>query len=267
MPGTWILGFGPSCSIAKSALTLLPFTVRLKFHGDLNFFLKPHSETLISRILKERTSVKDLIEACGVPHTEVDRVLANREPVNFSYVLNENSDVEVHSVNFTRSDCPGTQLQSRDIRKFAADGHLGKLARNLRLLGFDVFYANTAEDRQLLEIMQREERALITRDRRLLMHSVVRHGYCPRSGDGEEQTIEVLRRFDLESAIAPFTRCLECNARLETVEKKELIDRLEPLTKVYYEDFRHCPGCGKIFWGGSHFDKLRSRVERMRAKL
>ena len=217
--------------------------------------------------MNERSSVKDIIEACGVPHTEVDRVLVNGKPVNFSYVLDENASIEVHSVNVTQHNLSGSQLQSRSTKKFVVDGHLGKLARNLRLLGFDVFYANTAEDRQLLEVMQGEARALITRDRRLLMHSIVEHGYCPRSGNGEEQTIEVLRRFDLEKAIEPFTRCLDCNARLETVKKNEVIDRLEPLTKVYYENFRRCPGCGKIFWGGSHFDKLRGRVESMRAKL
>ncbi len=261
------MGFGLSCSIAIRVLTFQRFTVRLQFHGDLNFFLKPRSETPISRILNERTSVKDLIEGCGVPHTEVDRVLVNGKLVNFSYVLGENASIEVHSVNVTKRNLSGEQLQLRSIKKFVIDGHLGKLARNLRLLGFDVSYANTAEDRHLLEVMQGEARALITRDRRLLMHSIVEHGYCPRSGNGEEQTIEVLRRFDLEKAIDPFTRCLDCNARLETVEKNKVIDRLEPLTKVYYENFRRCPGCGKIFWGGSHFDKLRSRVESMRAKL
>lgn len=242
-----------------------PFTVRLTFLGDLDFLLKRDSDR--PRELKERTSVKDLIEACGVPHTEVGLILIGGKPVDFSYVLNENSDIEAHSVNFTPNHFSGTPLQSRDIRRFVIDGHLGTLARNLRLLGFDVSYANTAEDRQLLEIMQREDRALITRDRRLLMHSVVRHGYCPRSSDGEEQTIEVLHRFRLESAMAPFSRCLECNAQLETVEKNDVLDRLEPLTKVYYEDFRRCPGCGKVFWGGSHFDRLRKRVEMIRAKL
>ena len=243
------------------------FRVRLAFLDDLTFFRKRGSQGNIVRELKERTSVKDLIEACGVPHSEVDQVLVNSKPVNFSYVLDENASVEVHSVNVTQHNLSREQLQSRNIKKFVVDGHLGKLARNLRLLGFDVFYANTAEDRQLLEVMQGEARALITRDRRLLMHSIVEHGYCPRSGNGEEQTIEVLRRFDLEKAIEPFTRCLDCNARLETVEKNEVIDRLESLTKVYYENFRRCPGCGKIFWGGSHFDKLRGRVEKMRAKL
>lgn len=240
------------------------FNVRVTFLGDLAVFLKPGSDV---RKPNERTSVKDLIESCGVPHTEVDRIFVDGKPVDFSYVLNENAAMEVHSVNFTPRDIAGSRLQSRNIKRFVADGHLGTLARNLRLLGLDVFYINTVEDRQLLEVMQREDRALITRDRRLLMHSIVAHGYCPRSADGEEQTIEVLRRFNLENAIAPFTRCLDCNAPLETVEKKDVVERLEPLTKIYYQDFRRCPGCGKVFWGGSHFDKLRQRVEEMRARL
>lgn len=244
-----------------------PFTVRLSFFDDLDFFLKNPSERTLVRRLTERTAVKDVIEACGVPHTEVDRIMVDGKPVKFSYILDENATIELHSVDVARSNRSRDHLQVRHIEKFVVDGHLGKLARNLRLLGFNAFYANLAEDRQLLEIMKREDRALLTRDRRLLMHSIVENGYCPRSGDGEEQTIEVLRRFDLGKAIAPFTRCLGCNALLQTVAKKEVIDRLEPLTKVYYQDFRRCAGCGKIYWGGSHFDKLRRRVERMRAKM
>ena len=136
------------------------FHVRLTFLDDLSFFLKGGGQGNLVRDLKERTSVKDLIEACGVPHTEVDRVLVDGKPINFSYVLDENAGVEVHSVNVTQHNLSGEQLQSRSIKKFVVDGHLGKLARNLRLLGFDVFYANTAEDRQLLEVMQGEALAL-----------------------------------------------------------------------------------------------------------
>jgi uncharacterized protein with PIN domain len=243
------------------------FTVRLTFSDDLRFFLKKAASDTVVRQLKERTSVKDLIEACGVPHTEVDRILVSGKAVDFLHVLNGNAVISVHSVNLTEGDLTSPRLQARNILKFVLDGHLGKLARNLRLLGFDVFYGNVAQDRQLLGITQSENRALITRDRRLLMHSIVQHGYCPRSQDSEEQTIEVVRRFDLPTAIAPFTRCLICNALLETIEKKDVVDQLEPLTKIYYETFRHCAGCGKIYWGGSHFDKLRARVERIRATL
>lgn len=244
-----------------------PFTVRLTFSDDLRFFLKRGEDRTVLRRIKERTSVKDVIEACGVPHPEVGLVTVGDQPATFSHVLNENVSVNVHSVNFTRDTSVHDSPIDQRIEKFVADGHLGKLARNLRLLGFDVSYAQGAQDRQLLETMQAENRALLTRDRRLLMHSVVEHGYFPRSQEPEEQTIEVMRRFRLEAAMAPFTRCLTCNALLESVAKTQVIDRLEPLTKRYYESFRRCVGCGKIYWGGSHFAKLRALVERIRRKV
>jgi len=158
------------------------------------------------------------------------------------------------------------RLQVRRWQRFIVDGHLGKLARNLRLLGFDVAYDREAQDQQLLGIMESENRALLTQDRRLLMHSIVRHGYCPRSQHADEQTIEVIRRFDLFDSIAPFTRCLRCNAPLEKVAKGDVIEKLEPLTKIYYEEFRRCTGCDQIYWAGSHFSKLQKRLEAIRAR-
>jgi uncharacterized protein with PIN domain len=115
--------------------------------------------------------------------------------------------------------------------------------------------------------MTRENRALLTRDRRLLMHAVVQHGYCPRSQNADEQTIEVIRRFDLLEFVAPFTRCLRCNAPLEEAAKAEIIDKLEPLTKIYYHQFRRCPGCQQIYWPGSHFSKLRKRIDEIHSRL
>jgi len=98
------------------------------------------------------------------------------------------------------------------------------------------------------------------------MHSVVRHGYCPRSQHADAQTIEVIGRFHLFDSIAPFTRCLRCNARLQRVAKGDVIEKLEPLTKIYYEEFRRCTGCGQIYWAGSHFTKLQKRLEAIRAQ-
>jgi uncharacterized protein with PIN domain len=137
----------------------------------------------------------------------------------------------------------------------------------LRLLGFDIAYDPQAQDRQLLSIMESENRALLTRDRRLLMHAVVQTGYSPRSQNAHEQTIEVVRRFDLFDSIAPFTRCLRCNASLQKVAKVDVIEKLEPLTKIYYEEFRRCMGCGQIYWAGSHFSKLQERLEEIRAQF
>jgi uncharacterized protein with PIN domain len=245
-----------------------PFTVRLNLHGDLDFFLRSEARgRRIERILSEKTSVKDVIESCGVPHPEVDLILVNGQPADFNYAIASDANVELYPVG---TSCPSFQdkrLQVARNNRFVVDGHLGKLARDLRLLGFDVAYDPQAEDRQLLEVMEREKRALLTRDRRLLMHAVVQTGYCPRSQKADEQTVEVIRRFNLLGTVAPFTRCLRCNAPLRNVSKSEIIEKLEPLTKIYYEQFRRCTDCGQIYWAGSHFSKLQKRLEQIRANF
>jgi uncharacterized protein len=245
-----------------------PFTVRLNFHGDLEFFVRKGVRgRTIERTLSEKTSVKDVIEACGVPHPEIDLILVNGQPVDFQYGISSAAEIELYPVGNPATQLKEKRLQVSSITRFIADGHLGGLVRNLRLLGLNVAYDPRAEDRQLLGIMERENRALLTRDRRLLMHAVVKTGYYPRSQDADEQTVEVIRRFDLLDCIAPFTRCLRCNARLQKVSKTEIIERLEPLTKIYYEQFQRCAGCGQIYWTGSHFSKLQKRLEQIRANF
>jgi uncharacterized protein len=244
-----------------------PFKVRLCFHGDLSVFLgSKASDAVIERRLAEKTSVKDVIESCGVPHPEVDLILVDEQTVGFDHTLANDTKVEVFAVENRRTDRTEKRLQTVWITRFVADGHLGSLTRNLRLLGFDVAYRQNADDRQLLEVMARENRALLTRDRRLLMHAIVQHGYWPRSQNADEQTIEVVRRFDLSELIAPFTRCLRCNAPLEAAAKADIIGKLEPLTKTYYDQFRRCPECKQIYWSGSHFPKLQKRVEEIRSR-
>jgi uncharacterized protein len=245
-----------------------PFTIRLNFFGDLGLFLgsKFRSQP-VERRLNERTSIKDVIESCGVPHPEVDAILVNGQAVGFDHTLVSDAEVKVFPV--ASRDPIGTEkhLQETEVIRFVADGHLGKLTRNLRLLGFDVAYSGRADDRELLDIMARENRALLTRDRRLLMHSIVQHGYYPRSQNADEQTVEVLRRFDLVKMIAQFTRCLRCNAQLQDAAKTDVIEELKPLTKLYYDEFRRCPACKQIYWSGSHFAKMQKTIEDIRSKV
>jgi uncharacterized protein with PIN domain len=242
--------------------------VRLRFHGDLNFFVRsgPASGE-ITRELKEPTSVKDVIESCGLPHPEVDRILIGNNPVDFRYVLREDTTLDVYPVGF---DDPrlaeSAPLQQRVVDRFVADGHLGKLSRNLRLLGLDVRYDPAFDDRQLLQISETDQRALLTRDRRLLMHGIVGVGYCPRSSNPMEQTVEVVRRFQPNAQFKPFTRCLQCNAPLQQVDKAAVFDQLEVLTRLYYDEFRSCTGCAKIYWRGSHFTRLESMLAQVRVQ-
>jgi uncharacterized protein with PIN domain len=245
-----------------------PFKVRLCFHGDLNVFLGSKAgDAVIERRLAEKTSIKDIIESCGVPHPEVDLFLVDEQTVGFDHTLANDAKVEVFPVQNRGTVHTDKRLQTIGISRFVADGHLGGLTRNLRLLGFDVAYRQNADDRQLLEVMARENRALLTRDRRLLMHSIVQHGYYPRSQNPDEQTIEVVRRFDISELIAPFTRCLRCNAPLEEATKADVIDKLEPLTKIYYNQFHRCPDCKQIYWSGSHFPKLQKRIQQIRSRV
>ena len=252
------------CATFKDEL----FTIRLTFHGDLCFFRgsRPGGE-IVERTVHEKTSVKDVIESCAVPHPEVGSILVDGQPVNFAHVVEKDAMVDVYPVQSLPTQFEKHQLQIHCIKRFVVDGHLGKLARNLRLLGFDVAYDQQAQDRQLLGVMESEDRALLTRDRRLLMHAIVKAGYCPRSQNSDEQTIEVIHRFDLFDSIAPFTRCLRCNAPLQEVAKADVIEKLEPLTKIYYERFRRCTGCGQIYWAGSHFSKLQKRLDEIRARF
>jgi len=243
------------------------FRVQLRLHGGLDYFVKRPTDRQLDRQLKEPTSVKDAIESCGVPHPEIDRILVDGEPKDLTHILRKNGNVDVYPVGFTDSPLPGEPLQHRHITRFIIDGHLGKLARNLRFLGLDVSYDTRLHDPELLQVMLAEQRALLTRDRRLLMHRIVENGYCPRSDDPTDQTLEIVRRFDLSSELKPFIRCIECNAPLQQVDKAAVLDQLEPLTRIYYDEFRRCTGCGKIFWRGSHYAKLERFLERLRAEF
>jgi uncharacterized protein with PIN domain len=237
------------------------FTISLTFHGDLGLFLKrAERSSQVSRARSHKTSVKDVIEACGVPHPEVDLIVANGRPVDFSFPLNADSELEIYPVPAPSGLFPEFRLQAREVPGFVVDGHLGKLTRDLRLLGIDVNYRCDAEDRELLVTAVRERRALLTRDRRLLMHGVIQTGYCPRSQVAIEQTVEVIKRFDLIQKLAPFQRCLQCNEYLSPVPKETVLDKLEPLTRLYYHQFRRCPKCQQIYWRGSHHHHLASRI-------
>jgi uncharacterized protein len=245
-------------SIDSGSEAAKSFSVVVSFRGDLGFFVKEKLQP-VRRVLTHKTTVKDVIESFGVPHPEVDVIIVNGQPVNFSFRLEADTALDVYPVSTTF--CSTFRLQARDVRAFVADGHLGKLTRDLRLLGIDVSYSRDASDPELLATMVRENRALLTRDRPLLMHRAVKSGYFPRSQHPMQQTVEVIRRFGLARVFAPFTRCLRCNGLLATVSKEAVIGELKPLTRLYYNDFQKCPQCGQSYWRGSHVAKLEKRVE------
>ncbi|MDP4237871.1 MAG: Mut7-C RNAse domain-containing protein, partial [Bacteroidota bacterium] len=137
------------------------------------------------------------------------------------------------------------------------DVHLGKLARYLRMLGFDTQYQNDNDDHEIIRISLDEHRIILTRDVGLLKVKSVSHAYFIRDQNPKAQLAEVLNHFDLYQAIDPFNRCVKCNGKVEKVKKEEIILQLEPLTIKYFNHFTRCTNCHTIFWEGSHFDRMQ----------
>jgi uncharacterized protein with PIN domain/sulfur carrier protein ThiS len=229
--------------------------VAFRFYAELNDFLRDAQKKTRFKIeLNRRTSVKDLIESLGVPHTEVEIILANGKSVDFTYIVEANDDISVYPMFESVDITPILKLRDEPLRqtRFVLDCHLGRLARYLRQFGFDTLYRNDYSDDELAQTSADQNRILLTRDRSLLKRSIITHGYFVRAFDPREQLDEVIRRFDLKGQIVPFGRCTRCNGIVKQVEKQDIVDQLEPKTRRYYNTFWQCTSCDQIYWEGSH---------------
>ncbi|HEX9018154.1 MAG TPA: Mut7-C RNAse domain-containing protein [Anaerolineaceae bacterium] len=229
------------------------------FYPDLNEFLQAERRSGdFDYAFEPGQSIKHLAEAAGVPHTEVGRITVDGVPVDFNYLVRAGDAVAVFRANAQNAPL-------RIAPRFVLDNHLGRLAAYLRMLGFDTLYRNDYSDETLAAISTAEERILLTRDRRLLMRKIVQVGYCLRSLDSHRQLEEVVLRYDLVGKITPFRRCLLCNGLLKDVSKEAVLDRLQPLTRQYYEEFHLCPDCSQIYWKGTHFERMEEMIARLRS--
>ena len=246
-------------------------TASFRFYADLNDFLPPQlrQQTFAHPVYDGTQSVKHLIEAIGVPHTEVELILVNGRSTDFNYLVQAGDQISAYPP-FTTIEIEGmVQLRPSLIPpyRFLLDNHLGKLTRYLRLLGFDALYFNDqADDPELAEMAHKEKRILLTRDRGLLKRGNVIYGYCLRTRDSLAQLTAVLHRFQPHDQIKPWTRCLRCNGLLEPVEKETIMDRLEPKTKLYFHEFQICRDCQQIYWQGSHSSRLQAIVAQATAE-
>ncbi len=240
-------------------------TAEFRFYGGLNDFIDPARRGKPSLyVFDEHPSVKDAIESMGVPHTEVDLILADGNAADFSFHLQDGSRISVYPHFYKPDTVPDGRLHRplEGPARFVLDGHLGKLARLLRLTGYDSLYNNHCDDSELAETASNEGRVLLTRDRGLLMRRCVEQGYYVRDTDPIKQLREVMQRFDLHSADA-LTRCMACNGLIGPVKKVEILDRLQENTRRHYNEFFRCAGCGRIYWEGSHYKRLRLLVESL----
>ncbi len=227
------------------------------FIDELNDFL-PHRlrGTTFTLEFAPHQSLKHLIESLGVPHTDFGQVLVNGKLADSDQRMSESDQVVVYPANTT---IPGEP-------RFLLDNHLGQLATYMRMMGFDTMYRNDYQDEELAREASLDERVLLTRDRRLLMRKAIRQGYCIHQTDPRRQAVEVLKRFKLQGRVRPFQRCLRCNSPLQVVSKQDVLERLEPLTKKYYAEFRICPSCNQVYWKGSHYGRMLEMIEAMAAQ-
>jgi uncharacterized protein with PIN domain len=242
--------------------------VTFRFYAELNDFLAPEQRMRsFAHPLFLPASVKDVIESLGVPHTEVDLILANGVPVGFSSLVQHDDYISVYP-RFTWLDVSSlVQLRPplQDMR-FALDTHLGRLAIYLRMMGFDALYETSCDDQELSRISAHEKRILLTRDRGLLKRGEVTYGYCVRETEPRRQLLEVLRRFNLFRSVAPFQRCLRCNALLRPISKESILQRLPPRTAECNHEFQICPGCDRLYWRGSHYEHMQRFIEHVLAE-
>jgi uncharacterized protein len=242
--------------------------VDVRVYAELNDFVAPELRgAVMRRPFRPHQTVKDVIEAAGVPHTEVDLVLVNGEPVGFSHRPTAGDRITVYPVFEALDIGPVNRLRPQPLRavRFVVDVHLGRLARLLRLLGFDTSWANDLDDETLATIGGSEHRVVITRDRGLLKRRRVTHGLFVHSESPVEQAVEVVQRLDLARRLAPFSRCLSCGGELAPVDKADVLDRLEPLTRQHFDEFHRCRACGQVYWRGSHHARLAQVVDQIRA--
>ncbi len=238
----------------------------VRVYAELNEFVAPERRGVGSVYeFYVSPAVRDVIEALGVPHTEVDLILANGESVDFSYLVGDGDRISVYPVFESIDISPILHVRPRPLRqpRFVLDVHLGRLAAYLRLLGFDTLYRNDADDAELARGAAEDARILLTRDRGLLKRAAVVRGSYVRATSPRPQLQEVVRRFDLAGSTAPFTRCLACNGVLAPASKTDAAGRVPPGVLTRHDQFLACPDCRRVYWKGTHWERMNEMIRTL----
>ena len=235
---------------------------RIRVYAELNDFLAPRvRQRELEQPFEGRPSVKDLLEALGIPHTELELILLNGQSVGFEAHVEDGDRIAAYPVFESLDVTPLLAVRPAPLRelRFLLDVHLGKLGRGLRLLGFDAAMGEIP-DEALARRAAAERRVLLTRDVGLLKRGAVTHGYFVRERLLQAQLVEIVRRFDLRRQLRPFTRCLVCNSPLSPIDFEEARAHVPPRVSERHREFKRCEGCGRIYWAGTHHARLALRV-------
>jgi uncharacterized protein with PIN domain len=241
-----------------------PMKAQIAFSPSFSYFFYPSKEemTPLNFPLQRLTSVKDGVEALGVPHTEVGEILVNGISVDFNYLLKDRDKACILPFSPPVDVTKATLLRPVPLERpsFVVDINVARLGSLLRLMGLDTVYNHAWRDKDIAAISKDEGRIVITRDRSLLKRKIITYGRLIREERPWAQLFEVIKFYNLKSWLFPFSRCSFCNETLRPVQKEDVLDRLEPLTRLFYNEFTECPKCGKVYWSGSHKQRIKERI-------
>ncbi|CAG4906399.1 Mut7-C ubiquitin/RNAse domain-containing protein [Paraburkholderia saeva] len=244
-------------------------TATFRFYEELNDFIaRPLRRRSFSCACARGATAKHMIEAIGVPHTEVELILVNGESVGFQHPLADGDRVAVYP-KFEAFDIqPLLRVRERPLRtmRFVADAHLGGLAQLLRLAGFDTLYDNHYPDEDIEAIAASDHRIVLTRDRELLKRRTITHGCYVRALKPKIQLREIFDRLDLAGSAQPFRLCLACNAPLRRIAKEDVAERAPPGVLERHMHFVTCDVCQRVFWEGTHWQRMRALMDSLAAE-
>jgi len=238
---------------------------KISFLGNLNDFLSPENRNqIIEYNFKESPSIKDVIESLGPPHTEVEAIVSDGIKVSFAHKLKNNENIEVFPAGeFIKANTSNILRENLLEFRFIVDANVGKLAKYMRMLGFDTFYDLNIHDPEIAKISEQENRIVLTRDLGLLKRKNVTYGYFLRETQISAQVAEVVKRYSLIDKINAFSRCLECNGYVIAVEKALIKEKLDPGVFNDYNEFFNCMDCNKIYWKGFHYETMLNSIKKL----
>lgn len=234
-----------------------------KFIGNINDFLEEENKfKKIEYLFNNPPSLKDAIEALGVPHTEVSHIKMDGKSADFSERLTDKQEVEVYSLEKCRDKGLETFKYKPELIRFIVDENVSKLSKYLRMMGFDSLIYYGISDKEIVDIAFEQERIILSRDIGLLKRKKAIYGYWLRSTKINEQILEIFQRYELISMIKPFSLCLVCNQNIYPVKKERIIHLLEKGTIKDYEEFYQCSDCEKVYWKGSHYQNMIENIAK-----
>jgi uncharacterized protein len=240
--------------------------VSIRFYEELNDPLPPRNrKTETALRVDAGKTVKQVIESCNVPLSSVDLILVNGGSVSPSHIVLDGDRISVYPM-FERMDIASvSRVRKTPLRnlKFICDAPLDKLARYLRLLGFDTLHENDDHTGRIHEIADKQKRVILTRNEKLLEDKRVNRGFLVRPADPWLQAKAVVSGLDLKSRIAPLSRCLKCNSRMRAVGKDNLREKTNANLPGHDGGFLECLSCKKVYRRGPGHESLVKKIRHM----